>query len=161
MAMVMMGVQQHSGGVIFFDRNGTLTPKDRYLFRWVETCWNHQSESMGDFARCHGQPGTSLDLAQLEPMSTHPQDSQKLAEWKTCLSAVTSALWQLFMFFKYFVLEISYNGGTPIAGWFLTEKNNTVSHGWFRGIPWYLYRTPPYELENQGIMPWSHMLVIL
>ena len=46
----------------FFDRNGTLTPKDRYLFRWVETCWNHQSESMGDFARCHGQPGTSLDL---------------------------------------------------------------------------------------------------
>jgi len=37
MAMVMMGVQQHSGGAIFFDRNGMLTPKDQYPFRWVET----------------------------------------------------------------------------------------------------------------------------
>ena len=154
MAMVMMGVQQHSGGAIFFDRNGMLTPKDQYLFRWVETTnqinqkvWGTLRDAMASL----GLHWTWRSWSRCRLTMTHPQDSQKLAEWKTCLSAVTSALWQLFMFSKYFVLEISYNGGTPIAGWFLTEKNNTVSHGWFRGIPWYLYRKPPFELENQGI----------
>ena len=83
----------------FFDRNGMLTPKDQYLFRWVETTNQKVWGTLRDATASLGLHWTwpEFERSAVWAELDSPQDSQKLAEWKTCLSAVTLALWQHYM----------------------------------------------------------------
>ena len=132
----------------FFHRNGMLTPKDQYLFRWVETT----NQKVWGTARCHGQPGTSLDLAGVWTVSSlsrsrlttrQPEVGRmENVSFGRDFGTVT-ALYDFIIFCIGDFLKWGYPNSWMVSN---GKKNNTVSHGWF-----YLYRKPPYELENQGI----------